>query len=329
MKLSIVIICWNDLKVIKDCLDSIYRTTRLSEFEVIISDNGSTDGSSSYIRQAYPDARVIENGENLGFGKGNNRGIQVSRGDYVLILNPDTIIHEGALDKWIEFADKHPEAGAFGCRVLNPDGSYQHPALPFPTIWRYWLGALYLRRLAYVSELFLPDTYVGWNGDTERTIDVQQGCCLLLRGDLLRRLGGFDEQFFYHYEETDLCRRVWQANYSILFTPEVSITHLGGQSVNRFPIRFVLESYRNRYRYFYKYYGSKGVRRCRHVSLAFLRLRQVGYGLVGLVKPTDVLKNRMLMYRAAAQWNKRLDPARFIESGEEPDVAAQMTPSAT
>jgi GT2 family glycosyltransferase len=315
MKLSIVIICWNDLKVLGDCVASIYRTTVSTEFEVIISDNGSTDGSIEFVRRNFPAVRVVENGENLGFAKGNNRGIRVSKGEYVLILNPDTIIHEGALDKWIQFADCHQEAGGFGCKVLNPDGSYQHPARPFPTIPRYWVMALYLRFLGLTS-----DRYAGWRGETERSIDQQQGCCVMFRGNLLRELGGFDEQFFYHFEETDLCRRVWKSGYSILYTPDVCITHLGGQSVKRFPLKFVLESHRNRYRYFYKYFGRKGAKRCRHVSLAFLRVRQLGYGLVQLVKPTEIVRNQMLSYRAAVEWNRRLDPVRFVENGEEPQI---------
>lgn len=320
MKLSIVIICWNDLRVIRDCLQSIYAGTHSIEFEVIVSDNGSTDGSVEFIRQNYPQARVVENGSNLGFGKGNNAGIRVSHGEYVLILNPDTLIHDGALDKWIEFAERHREAGAFGCRVLNPDGSYQFPARPFPTIWRQWIAALYLWPLGYLSDAFISDIYPGWNGDTERRIDWQSGCCVMFRGDLLRRLGGFDEQFFYHYEEVDLCRRVWLPGYPILYTPQASITHLGGQSVNRFPVRFELEKYRNRYRYFYKYYGRKGVRRCRHVTLAWLRIRQLGYGVIHLARPSEELRNRLHMYRVVADWNRRLDPIRFIESGEEPEV---------
>ena len=99
MKLSIVILCWNDLKVIDDCLRSIYAETQAIDFEVIVSDNGSSDGSIEFIRQNYPRARVLENGCNLGFAKGNNAGIAQSTGEYVLILNPDTIIHDRALEK--------------------------------------------------------------------------------------------------------------------------------------------------------------------------------------------------------------------------------------
>ena len=320
MKLSIVILCWNDLKVIGDCLHSIFETTHDIEFEVIVSDNGSTDGSIEFIHQTYPRVRVLENGQNLGFAKGNNAGIARSSGQYVLILNPDTIIHDHALEKLVAFADRHPGAGAFGCRVLNRDGSYQGPARPFPSIVRDWIAALYLRPLAYLSNRFISDTYTGWKGDSERVIDWQSGCAVMFRSDVLNSLNGFDGQFFYHFEEVDLCRRVWNAGYSILYTPDPVITHLGGQSVNRFPVRFELEKYRNRYRYYYKHFGREGSRHCRRAVLAWIRVRQLGWGLSRVFFQSETLKGRMEMYRVTAEWNKKLDPPRFVENAEEPQV---------
>jgi GT2 family glycosyltransferase len=322
VKLSIVILCWNDLRVIGDCLRSIYDETHTIDFEVIVSDNGSTDGSLEYISHNYSSVRIVANGANLGFAKGNNAGIAQSQGEYVLILNPDTIIHDRALEKFVSFADSHPEAGAFGCRVLNRDGSNQIAARPFPTIWRDLIGALYLRPLAYLSDLFISDTYTGWKGDSERKVDWQSGCCVMFRGNVLKRLSGFDEQFFYHFEEVDLCRRVWKAGYPVHYTPTAVITHLGGQSVNRFPIRFELEKYRNRYRYYYKYFGPKGARRCRHVALTWIRVRQLGWTIRALFSPA--LKSRLEMYRVTAQWNQRLNPVRLVESGEEPKVTTTI-----
>lgn len=320
MTLSIVILCWNDLKVIGDCLASIFRERSNDDYEVIVSDNGSTDGSIAFIKKHFPRVRLIENGNNLGFAKGNNVGIKACSGRYVLILNPDTIIHTGALERWVAYADRHPEAGAFGCRVLNPDGSYQNPARPFPTVWRSWIAALYLRQLAKISTKFIADTYVGWDGTTEREIDWQSGCCVMFNGELLRGLQGFDEQFFYHFEEVDLCRRVWSAGFKILYTPDAIITHLGGQSVNRFPLRFELEKYRNRYRYFYKHFGRSGARRSRYASLAWIRVRQLGWTLSSLFSDKEILKDRFAMYRAIARWNRALDPIRFVENGEEPEM---------
>jgi N-acetylglucosaminyl-diphospho-decaprenol L-rhamnosyltransferase len=325
VKLSIVILCWNDFKVISNCLSSIFSGVHSTEFEVIVSDNGSTDGSPERIREAFPLVHVIENGENLRFSKGNNVGIRASRGEYILILNPDTIIHDGSLDRWIEFADRHPKAGGFGCRVLNPDGSYQRSGRPFPTIWRGWMGALCLGALGYVSDAFVSNEYVRWNGDTERFIDWQSGCCLMVRADLLKRLGGFDDQFEYYYEDVDLCHRIWDAGYSVVFAPKVTITHLGGQStIERFPIAFEVDKHRNRYRYFYKYYGRRGARDCRRCSLARLRIRLVGYQIFELIKQSDRRKRRLEQYRAAAEWNRRVDPVELVEKGREPLLGPRL-----
>lgn len=318
MKLSIVIICWNDLKVIGDCLHSIYAGTHEIEFEVIVSDNSSTDGSVAFISQNYPQVRVVENRANLGFAKGNNAGIRHTTGQYVLILNPDTIVHERALDKLVAFAEGHPKAGAFGCRVLNPDGSYQVSARLFPTIQRYWVAALYLRHLASLSDLFVYEEYPGWKGETERPIDWQSGCCVMVRSDVLKTLGGFDEQFFYHFEEVDLCRRIWNAGYPILFTPAATIIHLGGQSVSRFPVRFEIEKHRSRYRYFYKHFGTRGLLHCRRFSLTSVRVRHISYSLIRLFRPSEAIQKRLEMYRAVIRWNKFLDPLRFVRNGEEP-----------
>ena len=203
-------------------------------------------------------------------------------------------------------------------------GRTRVPPGHFPTIWRDWIAALYLRPLAYLSDVFISDTYTGWKGDSERPVDWQSGCCVMFRGNVLKNLGGFDGQFFYHFEEVDLCRRVRNAGYLILYTPDAVITHLGGQSVNRFPIRFELEKYRSRYRYFYKHFGLDGTRRCRHIVLAWIRLRQLGWGLYGVFSSSQALKNRLEMYRVTAEWNRKLDPVRFSEKGEEPEVVKRV-----
>jgi GT2 family glycosyltransferase len=320
MKLSIVIICWNDWKVIGNCLRSICEGTHGIEYEIIVSDNDSTDGSVENIRKLFPCVRVLENRANLGFAKGNNAGIRVASGEYILILNPDTIIHDGSIDRWIAFADRHPKAGAFGCRVQNPDGSYQESARPFHSVRSSLLTALYLRPLAHLGKAFIADKYPGWKGDSEREVDWQSGCCVMFRADVLRQISGFDEQFFYHFEEQDLCRRVWQAGYPIRFTPEASITHLGGQSVGRFPTRFAIETCRNGYRYFYKHFGEKGALKFRQIVLIHYRVRQFGYSLVNVIHPTDARKRRLETYRAVIQWNKLVDPIGFIKYRNEPQM---------
>lgn len=327
MKLSIIILCWNDRKVITDCLRSIFANTHSTEFEVIVSDNGSTDGSIEFIRSTYPTVHVIENGRNLRFAKANNVGIRASRGEYVLILNPDTIIHEGTLDRTVSLADRHPEAGAFGCRVLNLDGSFQVSARPFASFRGEWIAALYLRALGRLHKWFTSDGYVGWKGTEQRQVDWVSGCFILVRGGLLKSLGGFDEQFFYYYEDMDLCRRIWQAGYPILYTPHATITHLGGQSTKtRFPaLAFVLDGQVTRYLYYYKYYGRRGVRRARRIALASVFVRRFGYGLKQLVRPTEAGRKRLELLRALFEWNYRVDPIRLVENGEEPRLRMALT----
>lgn len=325
MKLSIVILCWNDLAVIGDCLQSIYAGTHSTSFEVIVSDNGSTDESVPFIRQHYPQVHVIQNGVNLRFAKGNNVGFRECQGEYVLILNPDTIIHPGALDRIVEFADKHPEAGAIGCRVVNPDGSYQEHVRPLPTIRSMWMDNLRLGGLSRFAKVFSGGAYTGWKGEGERTVGWLAGCFILMRGDLLRQLKGFDEQFFYYYEDTDLCRRVWQAGYTVLYTPDISIIHLKGHSTKkRFPLGFELDKYVTLYRYFYKWGGRRDVRRCRYVALAWLLTRRVGLRLMQFFKHTEEREGRLELYKHSFQWNWRVDPVRLIEHGEEPQLTVPV-----
>jgi GT2 family glycosyltransferase len=328
MKLSVVVINWNDLTVIKDCLTSIYRETTAIPFEVILSDNGSIDGSVDCVREYFPDVRIVENGANIGFARANNAGIRVARGEYVLILNPDTIIHDRALEKLVEYADSSPDGGAFGCRVLNPDGSFQNPARPLPTVRGLFIAALNLRWLGRLIDAWESDLYYQWAGRTTRPVGFQSGCCIMVRRGLLERLHGFDERFFYHFEETDLCCRIWKAGCKVLFYPGAEITHLGGQSVGRFPIRFALETYRSRYRYFYKHFGAKGLMQAKWISLLALWVRHIAYSLQRPLGSGAGLQNRLEMYRVLIRWNWRLDPLAFIHAGAEPDLGfAPLAPA--
>jgi GT2 family glycosyltransferase len=135
-------------------------------------------------------------------------------------------------------------------------------------------------------------------------------------------LGGFDEQFFYYFEDMDLCRRVRQAGREIVYWPDVTITHLGGHSTKkRFPpIAFALDREVTRYLYYYKYHGERGVHRARRISLVSLSIRRLAYGSIQLVKPTDDRKQRLELLRVLFDWNYRVDPVRLVKNGEEPEL---------
>ncbi|MFL6513848.1 MAG: glycosyltransferase family 2 protein [Chthoniobacterales bacterium] len=320
MRISIVIICWNDAAYIIDCIDSIYQHTRKTAFDIIVTDNGSTDGSLEMIRNRFPEVRTIESSINAGFGGGNNAGFRTVSGDYVLILNPDTIIHDGAIDKLVAFAETHPEAGAFGCRVLNPDGSLQETAQPAPTIGGYLIAALGLRALGRVSDFFLSDTYPGWDGRRERPIGFSAACMLLVRTDLLKRLDGFDTRFPHQFEDADLCLRIWQSGFSVLFCPEAEITHIGGHRRGGYPLEVLLQTERSKYRYFHKHFGLTGAIQIRRVSLIGYGLRYLAHRIQVGLSPSRELQRRVEIERNMLDWHRRFDPAKFAQSGEEPPM---------
>ncbi|RYD80204.1 MAG: glycosyltransferase family 2 protein, partial [Verrucomicrobiaceae bacterium] len=254
-------------------------------------------------------------------------GFREARGEYVLILNPDTIIHKGSIEKLLSNAESHPEAGAFGCRMLNADGTYQRSAHPIPSVRSYLIAALYLRGLVRFGGAFEADTYTRWTGTTDRAIGFQAGCCLLIRRELLLKLRGFDERLFHQFEDADLCKRVWGTGYSVRFCPEAVITHIGGQNRGRYPIPVILETHRSRYRFFFKHYGEKAVRQLRWISLAGTSLRFAGYTLLSLWQGRTRHENRLQMYRVLMQWHWRINPIRFILAGEEPDTGcAPLSP---
>jgi N-acetylglucosaminyl-diphospho-decaprenol L-rhamnosyltransferase len=327
MKLSVVIICWNDGKCILDCIKSVRAGTGTMGYEIVVADNGSTDGSVASIRKAFPGVRIVENGRNLGFGKGNNAGIRVAQGDYVLILNPDTIICGRALERLIGYADRHPEAGAFGCRVLNPDGSLQRTVYPLPTIWGSFFAAVGLGWLLRGTLDRASDRALEWDGHTERPIGFQAGCCLLVRSRLLKALGGFDERFFHQFEDADLCRRIWNAGHAVLFYPGSEIIHIGGKSRGNYPPKVLLKAEQSRYRYFHKYYGARGLTWSRCISLISLGLRYVGFSLLNTLKPDMKRGKRLSACRMLLKWHWSLDPRRFLNKGSEPNIGcAELAP---
>jgi N-acetylglucosaminyl-diphospho-decaprenol L-rhamnosyltransferase len=333
IKLSIVVICWNDEKYILDCLRSIYGETSGIAFEVIVADNGSADASVPKVRRKFPAVRVIENGSNLGFGAGNNAGIRAATGEYVLILNPDTVIRGQTLVKLIDYADKHPEAGAFGCRVLNVDASLQYTAQPAPTIIGYLMGALCLRTCGRLLPSLLSDRYPGWDGTTEREIGFQAACCLLVRNEVLRALGGFDEGFSHQFEDADLCRRVWQTGKKVLFYPGAEVTHVGGHNRGGYPLSVLVETEKSKYRYFGKHFGNEGLAKIRYVSLLHFALRYFGYRLIGIASRAECVKEGAATFVALLKWHWQANPAQFLgkcEPSYDPVVSeAQQKPAGT
>jgi len=235
MRLSMIIVSWNVRNELLDCLRSIQQNPPSHRYEVIVVDNASTDGTADAVQEEFPDVTLIVNTENRGFAAANNVGIRKSQGEYVLILNPDTIIPSHSLDVLVTFMDTNKEVGASGPRLLNFDGTTQQSIHRFPS----FRGALH-RHTAFKFLGVFKREYKKWimkdvTYDHQMDVDQVMGAALMTRRSLLDSVGLMDERFFMYYEEVDLCYRVKEAGWRIVYVPESTITHLGGCSSRQVP----------------------------------------------------------------------------------------------
>ena len=230
-QVSIVIVSYNTRDETLACLASIAEQTRDLPHEVIVIDNASPDDSADAIAQAFPNVRLIASYENHGFARANNIAAREASADLILLLNPDTIILDRAIEKLIAFARENPQAQIWGSRTLFGDGRLD-PTGCFArmTPWSLFCRATGLSNAFPRSAFFNGEAYAGWQRDTVREIDIIAGCYLLITRDLWNRLGGFDPVFFMYGEEADLCLRAAKLGARPLHTPDAPIIHLGGAS---------------------------------------------------------------------------------------------------
>lgn len=234
-KLSIIIVSYNTREMTLECLRSVYAQTRETPFEVLVVDNASSDGSAAAIAAEFPPVRLWSLSENLGFAAGNNFAAQHATGEWLLLLNPDTVVLDGAIDRLVAFAERaqatHPQAGIFGGRTLFADGSLNPTSCwAAPSLWSTFCVASGLTSVFRGASLFNPEAMPDWKRDTVREVDIVTGCFFLLRRSLWERLGGFDPAFFMYGEEADLCLRARKQGIRGVICPEATIIHYGGAS---------------------------------------------------------------------------------------------------
>lgn len=250
---------------------SVYAQTKDVEFEVIVVDNASVDGSPEMVKQEFPGAMLIANCENRGFASANNQGFVVAKGRYVLLLNSDTIILDHAIDKAVAFADTRADAGVIGCRVLNADRSLQTTCFMFPSMLNMLLMSSYLYKVFPKSRFFGRARMSWWDRSDVREVDVVAGCFMLVRREAMDRVGGMDEQFFMYSEETDWCYRFWQAGWKVIYAPVCEIIHYLGASSKQRQQQMTLQVWGSTLQFFRKHstalvYGAA----CSLVALFFM-----------------------------------------------------------
>ncbi len=230
--LSVVIVNWNTLEMLRDVLGSVFAHAGGLGLQVIVVDNASEDGSADMVAAEFPQAALIRNTGNRGFAAANNQGFALATGRHILLLNSDTLVLGDVLAASVAWLDAHPRAGAMGCRVLNTDGSMQPTCSMFPGPLNLVLLGSGLWRLRWPPVLGRY-RMTGWQRDSFRQVEVISGCYLMLRREVLDRIGPLDEDFFFFGEETDWCRRMHDAGWELWFAPVGEIVHHGSVSARK------------------------------------------------------------------------------------------------
>lgn len=317
--LSVIIVNWNVRELLRRCLQSIAGSDALFiaaktpqqpasrgprwTAEVIVVDNASTDDSVAMLAEAFPWVRVLANPTNAGFTRGNNQGLAISRGQYVLFLNPDTELAADALQQMLLYAAVQPQVGIIGPQLRYGDGSLQSSRRRFPTLATFFLESTVLQRwwprhrvLSRYYMLDRPD-------DAVSEVDWVVGACMLVRRAVLNQIGGFDEGFFMYSEELDLCRRAVTAGWRVVYLPTAVVTHYEGKSSEQVVAARHIRFHRSRVRYVRKYHGATAALAVRSfvlLTFIFQWLEEAAKWLAGFFVPGQRAQQPMRRARMAA-----------------------------
>jgi GT2 family glycosyltransferase len=258
--LSVVIVSWRTRELLGACLRSLRAALgeRLAAggAEVIVVDNASGDGSAERVRDQFPEVRLIANSENRGYAAGNNQGIAAARGRNVMLLNPDTEVPREAVERLEACLAAHPRAGAAAPMLVHPDGRPQSSLRGFPTPLALLGAVTGLGRLAPAGSplaAYQPRALPA----APAVVEQPMASCLLLRGEALRAVGGFDEAFPIFFNDVDLCWRLRRGGWEIWFVPEARVVHHGGASTRQVRLAMLWESHRGLHRYYQKHYRGR------------------------------------------------------------------------
>ena len=275
--LSIIITSWNTCELIRQALQSILNHPPRVAYEIIVADNGSEDGSAAMIVESFPTVRFIRNSHNEGFARANNQGAAMALGGTLVLLGSDVVIVDDSLQRMYEYLMHNGDVGAVSCRLLNPDGSPQRSCRRFPTLGDAVLTYLSLHNLA--------TSYNIRDFDYDRTQEVDQpaATCLMIRKSIVRSFGLFDERYTILYNDVDLCKRLRDAGWKIVYCADAGIIHHGSQSTNRATPAVRLEMYRNILVYYFRNKGPLAVIVLLPILAVLLAVVNRGKGVLGLM----------------------------------------------
>lgn len=280
---SVIIVSYNTRDLTLRCLKCLFNDLGDLNSEVFVVDNASGDGSVDAIRAEFPGVTIIQNAENRGFGAANNLALARATGEFVLLLNSDAFLHAGAIGGMLEAMRGDSRIGVVGPRILNSDGSLQRSCYRFPSPGQAWRENLWLHRLHWLVPGW--DDYESWAHDSEREVEWAIGACLLVRAEVVGRIGGFDERFFMYAEESDWQFRIRQGGWKVWFTPRARVTHIGGASGDDARTTGNRHAFNSLDLYGLKHHGVVGMMAVRAAMVVGCILRMICWGLVFVTRP--------------------------------------------
>lgn len=256
-QMSIVIVSWNVAELIEGCLDSIAKHSSDIPLQVIVVDNASKDDTVRRLRKNYPWVQVIANEANIGFARANNQALKYVKGEFVVLLNPDTVVVERALNTMKEFLQSHPEVGMVGPRIILPNGHVQDmSARLLPTLgWSLLCDCLNLNKLPMVGPLLTRRYVSPYNYNLTQQVEAISGAAMMLRRTVIERVGLFGESFLHCGEDVDLCFRIQKSGWNIIYLCDAAVIHYDGRSRVQAPVRVEINTTLSIQQYFVRCFG--------------------------------------------------------------------------
>ncbi|MEO6965428.1 MAG: glycosyltransferase family 2 protein [Acidobacteriaceae bacterium] len=299
MNISVIIVNWNTRNLLEQCLESLTSAPASRSTEIIVVDNASSDDSVEMVEKKFPHVKLIRSQENLGFAKANNLAIQRSVGRYVSLVNSDVKVLPGCLDALADYLDRNPKVGNVGPRVLNTDMTLQTSCRYFPTLWNNFCAAAGLSSVFRRSRLFSGEEMNFFAHDRITLVEGLVGCFWMLRRDAIQNVGTLDESFFMYGEDLDWCRRCWNANWQVAFTPAALAIHHRGGSSHAHITRLAVTQQNSVLHYWSKHKSPLELLGIKSIFL-FRHLIRYSLGLIlRLVRPADVSRSEG---RARTSW---------------------------
>jgi len=300
---SIIVVSYNTRDMTLECVSSIVAQTLVATYETIVVDNDSSDGSAAAISRQFPEVKLIALDRNVGFGRANNLAVKQARGRRILLLNPDTIVLDQAIDRLVEFAESNPAYRVWGGRTLFPDGSLNRTScFRRISLWNLLCFALGFTYFGRSNPIFNSEAYGGWDRNSKRHVDIVTGCFLLIDRPLWDELGGFDPTFFMYGEEADLCQRARSLGARPAVTPDATIVHYGGAS-DTVPVDKRVKVFKGRITLINRHFGWPARKIGQALHLVVPLTRWCGYGMAAAVANNSEWRRDAEYWRAV--WKRR------------------------